>query len=183
MLADIKELKILRKRHNLTQSQLAKLAGVSQSLVAKVESGVIDPSYTNFRRLYEVLTGLQESNEPKARDLMTEKLITASRDSTLPDIIKKMKQHGISQLPVMERESIIGLVSETDVIEMLHEGRDVRKLKASDVMENVPPTVPVETPLRVVTELLRVSPLIVITDKGKAKGVITKADILNRLAK
>ncbi len=181
MLADIRELKILRKKHSLTQSQLAKLAGVSQSLIAKIEAGLIDPSYGNFRKLYDVLTGLQEKDEPKAGDLMTGKLISVGRENLLADVVKKMKQHNISQLPVTEKDIIVGLISESDVIETIHEGKDARKLKAEDVMENVPPTVPVETPLRIVTELLRMSPLLVITDKGKAKGVITKSDILNRL--
>ena len=35
----------IRKQLGLTQIQLANLAGVSQSLIAKLESGRIDPSY------------------------------------------------------------------------------------------------------------------------------------------
>ena len=50
MLADLSEIRILRKQHNLTQSQLARLAGVSQSLIAKLEAGLIDPGYANFRK-------------------------------------------------------------------------------------------------------------------------------------
>ena len=75
MLAEIAEIKVLRKRHNLTQSQLAKLAGVSQSLIAKLESGMIDPSYTNFRKIYDVLTGLKEEREAKAEEVMSKRII------------------------------------------------------------------------------------------------------------
>lgn len=183
MLAEINEIKILRRRHNLTQSQLAKLSGVSQSLIAKLEAGVMDPSYSNFRKIFDVLTGLGEKKEVKAGDIVSAKIISIGRNKSLDEAIKKMKLYGISQVPVMEKNNVIGLVAETGVIESIHQGKDVKKLIITDVMEEAPPTVPLKTPLRIVTELLRVSPLIVITDKGRLRGVITKADVLHKLAR
>jgi predicted transcriptional regulator len=183
MLAEINEIKTLRKRHNLTQSQLANLSGVSQSLIAKVEAGILDPSYSNYRKIIDFLNGLGEKNEAKAGDVASSKIIKVGKNSFLTEGIKLMKQHGISQLPVVESNNIIGLLAETDVIESIHKQQNVKKLRVSDVMEEAPPTVPEKTPLRLVTELLRVSPLIVVTDKGRPKGIITKSDVLNKLAK
>ena len=184
MLADIAEIRMLRKSHNLTQSQLARLAGVSQSFVAKVEAGVIDPGYRNFRKMHEVLTSLKEKRQPKAADFMSRKLISVGKKTPLPEAIRKMKHHNISQLPVTDgKSSIAGLVSEADVIEAVRQGKDVRALKATDIMSNSPPSVPMETPLKLVTDLLRISPLVVITDKGKAKGAVTKADVLGSLGR
>lgn len=40
------ELVKLRKRHNLTQSQLAKLLGISEVYVRKLEKGTRNPSIT-----------------------------------------------------------------------------------------------------------------------------------------
>lgn len=183
MLSEIGEIRILRKRHSLTQSQLAKLSGVSQSLIAKTEAGLLDPSYSNFRRISEVLEGVGEREGPKAGDVASSRIISAGRNEMLSEAVRKMKQHGISQLPVTEKGNAIGLLAETDVIESIHSGMDIKKLTVADVMGEAPPTVPVKTPLKIVTELLRVSPLIVVTDKGKPKGVVTKADVLNRLAR
>ncbi len=183
MLAEINEIKMLRRKHNLTQSQLAKLSGVSQSLIAKVETGILDPSYSNFRKMSEVLEGLGDERELKAGDVARGRIISAGRNETLSEAVKKMKQHGISQFPVIEKGNVIGLLAETNVIESIHAGKDIKKLKVADVMGEAPPTVPEKTPLKVVTELLRVSPMIVVTEKGKPKGVITKADVLNRLTR
>lgn len=182
MLAEINEIKILRKRHSLTQSQLAKLAGVSQSLIAKLEAGMIDPSYGNFRKLHDVLTGLGEKEELKAGDVASKSIISVSKNSSLSEAVRKMKHYSISQLPVMERGSVVGLIAETNVIESMHEGKDVKKLRIADIMGEAPPLVPLKTPLKIVTELLRVSPLVVVADKGKVKGVVTKADVLSKLA-
>ena len=183
MLAEINELKVLRKRHNLTQNQLAKLAGVSQSLIAKTEAGLIDLSYSNFRKIHDTLAGIGEKKEPKAGDILNRKIIAVNKSEPLSEAVKKMRLHGISQMPVMESQNIVGLLAETDVIESIHLGKDIKKMKVADAMQTAPPSVPDITPLRIVTELLRVSPLVVITQKGNALGVLTKSDILNKLAR
>ena len=183
MLADLSEIRILRKQHNLTQSQLARLAGVSQSLVAKLEAGLIDPGYANFRKIHGVLTGIREKKELKAGDVASARIVSVSRGGSIVDAVRKMKRHGISQLPVRDGENLVGLLAERDVIELIHQGKDAGKLSVADAMGDAPPAVPVKTPLRIVTELLRVSPLVVVTRNGKPAGVVSKTDVLNRLAK
>lgn len=48
-------LKYLRQRRELTQSQLAKKAKVSQSTIAQIESGDKDPSFSTLMNLAEAL--------------------------------------------------------------------------------------------------------------------------------
>jgi predicted transcriptional regulator len=45
---------------------LAKFAGVSQSFIAKIESGKIDPSYSKVKTIFDVLDlSLEEIIRPK----------------------------------------------------------------------------------------------------------------------
>jgi len=44
-----------RKELGLTQSKLAASAGVSQSIIAKIEAGSVDPSYSVVQRLFSAL--------------------------------------------------------------------------------------------------------------------------------
>ena len=53
----ILKIKKARKKHNLTQSDLAKLIGKSQSWVAKVESGIGTKPVT-FETLFKILSVL-----------------------------------------------------------------------------------------------------------------------------
>ncbi|MBI2575829.1 helix-turn-helix domain-containing protein, partial [Candidatus Woesearchaeota archaeon] len=46
MIPELANIKTLRKKLGLTQSGFAGQVGVSQSLVAKIEAGRIDPSYS-----------------------------------------------------------------------------------------------------------------------------------------
>ena len=47
----------------LTQKELATIANVSQSLIAKIESNNIDPSYSNIQKLDAVFETLQQKKE------------------------------------------------------------------------------------------------------------------------
>jgi len=49
------EIKSLRIKMGLTQAQLAKLAGITQAYVAKIEAGEADPRASTLERLSAVL--------------------------------------------------------------------------------------------------------------------------------
>lgn len=63
MLPSLEEIIRKRKVLNLTQKQVSQLAGVSQSLIAKLESGKIDPSYTKVKAILDVLDRLETKAE------------------------------------------------------------------------------------------------------------------------
>ncbi|MHA1431033.1 MAG: helix-turn-helix domain-containing protein, partial [Candidatus Freyarchaeota archaeon] len=45
------DIKRLRKKVGLTQTELAEKAGVSQSLIARIESGSVDPRLSTLQRI------------------------------------------------------------------------------------------------------------------------------------
>ena len=55
MVIEIREIKEIRKKLGLTQGQLANMANVSQSLIAKIEAGRLDPTYSNATKIFEAL--------------------------------------------------------------------------------------------------------------------------------
>ena len=53
----------------------------------------------------------------------------------------------------------------------------------SDIMEEIPPTVSKTASIRVVSNLLRHYPAVLVSDGGRLAGLITKADLLGKLYK
>jgi|WetSurMetagenome_2_1015567.scaffolds.fasta_scaffold184678_2 predicted transcriptional regulator len=178
----ISEIKRLRKLNDLTQSELSRLAGVSQSLVAKIESGNIDASYTNIQKIFDCLDALKQKKELKAADVMTRKIYSIAGKASVSEAVRKMRQHEISQIPVVESGKVLGLITETDIIARISGGRNPAELLVMDAAEEAPPTISGKAPLSAVTELLKYAPLVLVLEKGRLKGVITKADVLYRLS-
>ncbi len=177
---DLAEIKKIRKSLGLTQSELAKKASVSQSLIAKIEAGKIDPTFTKTKKIFETLDLLQNKEEIKAGELMNSNIISVAPDTTIRESIEKMKKFSISQMPVLDNTHIVGLVSESTLLDALISGKSK---KIQEIMEETPPTVSKTASIKVVSSLLRHYPVVLVSDSGKLAGLITKADLLARLYK
>lgn len=180
MQIELNEIKNIRKKFGLSQTQLAKRAGVSQSLVAKIESGRIDPTYSKAQKIFDALQSLTEKKEVKAEDLMNKNIISAQPEDTIKDIIKKMKKHGISQMPVVEEHKAVGTISETTLLDAITS--DMKpETEVREVMKDAPPIVAKNATLAVISNLLRYYPMILVSEEGKLKGLITKSDMLSKV--
>lgn len=173
---DIKDVKSARQRLGLTQTELAHEAGVSQSIIAKIEAGRIDPSYSTAQRILAALEQRRRKSAPKAKEMMRKDIITIKPTASVADAVKLMKKHAISQLPVQDTK-IVGLVTEATILAHLN----ALGKKVEDIMEAAPPMLAPDADLAVVSALLQHYQLVLIVEKGKAIGVITKSDVLDAL--
>ena len=171
-----------RKRLDLTQNRLAKMSGVSQSLVAKIEAGNIDAAYSKVKRIIETLEQAQYSKEKAAKQVMHTGVSAISPRDTLHAAAQKMGQLGISQLPAIDGGHIVGSLSEQAIL--AHFSSDERKiasLRVADIMEEAFPTALPSTPISAIASLLRHHAAVLVMEKGKIAGIITKADILKAI--
>jgi predicted transcriptional regulator len=174
------DIKIIRKKLDLSQSSLAKYADVSQSLIAKIEADKIDPSYSNIKKIFDAVDSLKVKNSLQAKDFIHKGVVSCQKDNLVREVIKKMKKYEISQLPVVNKQSVIGVVSETIIIESLISGSN-KELLVKDVMSDAPPLISLNTGESVISSLLKFFSLVVVQDKGKLKGLITRSDFLRKI--
>ncbi|MBD3355445.1 CBS domain-containing protein [Candidatus Woesearchaeota archaeon] len=178
---EIKDIKKIRKELNLTQTELAKKSKVSQSLIAKIEAGRLDPTYSNAKKIFNTLNEITQKQTIKAEEIMMKKVISVNPESDLKDIIRQMRRHDISQVIVQDREKLIGFVSEKDVLDAFTKG--AKGTKAKDIMGEAPPTISKKASITIVSDLLKAYPIVAVMEKGKIIGVITKSDILRKAYK
>lgn len=181
MLPEIYEISRRRKSIGMKQKELAKLSGVSQSFIAKLESGKIKPSYENVKRILEVLESKEHEKHLTAKDVMHKGIISISKDDRVSKAIKLMKKHEISQLPVMHNDVAIGSITDKSLIDQIEEENDIKELSeltVSSVMSDSFPQIPENTPLPTITMLLRHNQALLVTKSGKVKGIISKSDLL-----
>lgn len=178
MTYELEEVKKIRKKIGMTQTELANRAGVSQSLIAKIESGRIDPTYTKTKKIFSALSELEKKGEIKAGQLMTTKLVGVAPNEPIKEAIAKMKKFQISQLPVIQEHKLIGLVSESTILDAL---LNSKAKEVKEVMQEAPPIVSKTTSIQVVSSLLKHYPIVVVSEEGKLIGLITKSDLLGKL--
>lgn len=180
MTYELEEIKKIRKKLEMTQTELANRANVSQSLIAKIESGKIDPTYTKTQKIFAALSDLEKKEEIKAEQLMTSRIISVSPDASIKEAISKMKKFKISQVPVIKNNKSIGLISESTILDALLNSKNT---KVKEVMQESPPIVSKTTSIQVVSNLLKHYPMVLVSEEGRLIGLITKSDLLGKLYK
>lgn len=181
MLPELDEIGKRRRKLGLKQTELARFADVSQSLIAKIEAKKIDPSYSHAKAIFEALENGEEKEQTKAKDIMTKKVFGVKKTDAVQQAVKIMKAKSISQLPVFDGENVVGSISEQTIMNKLSEGWDLSALSksvADEVMDEAPPRVDENTPVQVISSLLRYNSSVLIGSKDKIIGIITKADLL-----
>jgi predicted transcriptional regulator len=184
MLPLIDEVAKKRRIMGLTQQKLARLAGVSQSLIAKLESQKIDPSYTKVKAIFDALERLQIEAEIRAEEILQKKVVGIQKNALVSKAVQTMANYGYSQLPVFDGDHTVGSISEKTIIEKVSAGKDlsqISKLTVGKVMEESFPQVGEDTPVPLISSLLQVYSAVLISSKGKVIGIITKADLLKML--
>ena len=178
---DLNEIKKIRKKYGLTQSELAKFSGVSQSLIAKIESGRLDPTYSKAQKIFDALNSLRGEKELKALNIMNKKIISIYPNESIKDAIKKMRKYEISQMPIVKNNNVVGIISEGTILDSLTKIKSTEPVEK--IMEEAPPIITKNTPLNVVSDLLKHFPILLVSEKGNLIGVITKSDLIEKAYK
>lgn len=172
------EIKQLRVRAGLTQQQLAAAARVSQSLIAKIEHGNVDPLYSTVQKILAVLEQYN-TKMPTIDKLVCKDIVSCNANESISAVLTRLRSKNCSQLPVFDGNVVIGMVNETSLLSALLE----HKKTINNALLAPPPIVPLQTPPQLISDILRASELILVSDKGKICGIISRADLLRELSK
>jgi predicted transcriptional regulator len=173
-----KDLRERRTSLDLTQSELADRADVSQPLIARIEGGDVDPRLSTLRRIVEALNEA-EGDVVRAETLMNEDVISVAPDDAVGEAVDKMQEAGYSQLPVISSGVPVGSISDSDVV---HAGEDVGQHPVREVMSESFPTVSQDGTLEEISSLLDHYKAVMVTDDGETVGIITQADVAARVS-
>jgi cystathionine beta-synthase len=106
-------------------------------------------------------------------------LIFAVPDETVSEALKKMTDLSITQIPVLENNTSVGSLRESQILTKLLENRDLLSAKVSEIMDKSFPIVDVDTGSNEIKRKLQKSPAVLIEDFKRITGIITRADVLD----
>ena len=169
--ADLRE---RRTSLELTQSELANRADVSQPLIARIEGGDVDPRLSTLRRIVSALDEA-ESAVMHAADIMHEGVISVAPDDSVREAIDLMVKEGYSQLPVVRDGRPQGIISNSDIRQL--EDENAGELPVAEVMREAITTVEPEATLDEVNAHLNHQDAVMVVRDGQLEGIITEADV------
>jgi len=117
----------------------------------------------------------------KAAKLMRRPVVAATARASVRDIAMQLVANGFSGMPVAERDgTVIGVITEADILRALTEGKQLETLAAEDIMTKNVISVDLETPMPDVMKVLQDHHIlrVPVTDRGKLVGIISRIDLI-----
>ncbi len=99
--------------------QILKAVGIG-CLVVVDEKGPVG-ILTERDIVQKVVANGLNPDEIKVADVMSRKLITLNKNSTIEDAVDIMENMGIKKLPIINNDHVIGIVTMTDMMKYLRE--------------------------------------------------------------
>jgi cystathionine beta-synthase len=115
-------------------------------------------------------------------DQRRQSLVTARPGDGFQSIVQLMKKHGISQLPVMEGDTVVGIISEVDLLNALLEDPTSVDRPVADLVDQNYAIVPPDTPVTRLASIFATGKVALIQKEGRITALITKIDLIDHLA-
>ena len=125
-------------------------------------------------RAAEVLTG-------KSR--RADRLLAIPLATPIQDAVNLMREHAISQLPVVESDSVVGSINEARILEILVRDPAAKAKPVAEYMGPPFPVLPADTSINMVAEYMKSETTAVIIERAGEAGsgrfdIITKSDLI-----
>lgn len=143
-----------------------------------------------------------------AKDIMTKKVITISKDATVAELAKLLIKHKISGVPIVdEKEELVGIVTEADIIVKISSlpfpisfsfafldsydsytksTKEYMETRVEEIMSKNIKTAKENMPLSKVVNIMinnNINRIPILDDNNKLSGIITRADIMKSMIK
>jgi len=116
------------------------------------------------------------------RSLPPRELYTALAEETVAVACDRMKEHGVSQLPVLDDGRLVGMIAESDVLSRIVHGKAKLTDTVAEAMMRNPRKVHMDDDARVLTDVFAEGFIgVVVDDENRFQGVVTKLDLVDFL--
>jgi len=147
-----------------------------------IEGSVIDKDIERGEILIRITTMASIPKEI-VRNIMTKDIITVTPDMSVKEVANLLYNNKIRAAPVVKDGALVGLVSSTDLLRVIYEGKI--DLKIGEVANKKVLTIREDGDILDAILLMiknNIGRLIVVDDEGKMIGIVTRTDLLRKIA-
>jgi cystathionine beta-synthase len=112
------------------------------------------------------------------------RVVVARADERIGEVVERMKKHGYSQLPVVDREDrAVGMIHEYDVLNALVAGHSRIADRIEGLVAPLQGIVHLETPIGHLRDIFADDNVAVVKEGEKVTAVVTKIDLIEYLGR
>src|SRR5574344_1868632 len=130
---------------------------------------------------YPIISNNLNGDNMKLKHLITTDIITSKTNDTVLDISKKMKDNDIGFIPILDKEDVVGVVTDRDIVinVLSNNGKSTDLIK--DYMTKNVIDIDVNSDLKTTINKMKDNKIkrIIVSDKGKMIGIISISDFVN----
>ncbi len=109
-------------------------------------------------------------------------VITARRTDKVEVVVRQLKQHDVSQMPVVDEAGrVIGMIHEYDLLNFLVEGKHRLSEIVEPLVQPLQGTVGLDTPIARLREIFNDDNVAVVREGERVTGILTKIDLIDFL--
>jgi predicted transcriptional regulator len=181
LLPELREIRNLRKKLNLTQNDLHKALNIPQATISRIENGRGNPLYSTIKKIFDYLEIeriKRNKEEMTAESIMTRKIIYIDSKSSIKNVVNLMNKHDLSQIPIIENNQNIGSITSKKIQKIITENHDLVNAQVELIKDLPFPEVKKERSLKDVSNILTTFSAVLIKERNQYIGIITDADFL-----
>jgi hypothetical protein len=128
-------------------------------------------------------TGIRSIPKKKVIEVASMNLITLRPDLTIKEAAGILIKEEIDGAPVIDSEKVVGILTLSDITKSIAQDRE--HLKVKDIMSHSIITVEADMMIADAIEFMNqnhIGRLIVLNERGQPSGIITRTDLLNKIA-
>lgn len=181
ILPELSEIKILRKKLNLTQEELCAILKIPQATISRIENGIGNPSYSSVKMIFDYLEHEElrrKTFERKAESIMTTEIVSIDAKSSIKDAVELMNTNDLSQLPILEDNQNLGSITSKKIQKAITDNPELMNASVEIIKELPFPEIEKSWDIKGISNLLTNYPAVLVKEFGNYIGIITDADFL-----
>jgi cystathionine beta-synthase len=108
--------------------------------------------------------------------------VTATATTTLREIVELMRQHGVSQIPLIDRGKLNAIVHESDILSKMQKGKLDLDAPAATAASPIAGLIYPKARIEELFHIFATDHVAVVVDASKVVGIISKIDLIEYLA-
>ena len=141
-------------------------------------SKIYNDNWMRDNQFLEARIDVRASQVVRDKVRRKEKIVSIPLGVTVEDAVTLMREHDISQVPIIEGNEVVGSLSEARILEILVQNPEAKRKPVAEYMERPFPVIPEDASLTEITDAIGHNTTAILVKQTRGFDIITKSDLI-----